>query len=141
MFFGKRFDLAYIRCVELPDRPITQRHLNGTCGHLLVLRDRNAYNITIRDSFFKCFFCVVACLSGGKTHPDRRCQQQDDHQKDKALILLFQRSSPLNIYSKRQNSFRFGVYCAGFWPLKAAYFLTKSVRIFIYHSSSPSMPM
>ena len=33
------------------------------------------------------------------------------------------------IYSKRQNAFRFGVYCAGFWPLKAAYFLTKSGRI------------
>ncbi|MBR1470720.1 MAG: hypothetical protein IJ600_03655, partial [Lachnospiraceae bacterium] len=32
-------------------------------------------------------------------------------------------------YSKRQNYFRFVVYCAGFWPLKAAYFLTKSVRI------------
>ncbi|MBR1470143.1 MAG: hypothetical protein IJ600_00710, partial [Lachnospiraceae bacterium] len=30
---------------------------------------------------------------------------------------------------KRQNYFRFVVYCAGFWPLKAAYFLTKSVRI------------
>ena len=41
-------------------------------------------------------------------------------------------------YSKRQNDFRFGVYCAlgndfvykiVAWPLKVEYFLTKSVRI------------
>ena len=38
-----------------------------------------------------------------------------------------------NRYSKRQNSFRFGVCCAGFWPLKAAFFLTKSVRILAEH--------
>lgn len=38
-------------------------------------------------------------------------------------------------YSKRQNSFRFVVYCAGFWPLKAAYFLTKSGRIRRRHYS------
>ena len=41
----------------------------------------------------------------------------------------------VNKYSKRQNAFRFGVYCAGFWPLKAAYFLTKSGRIRRRHYS------
>ena len=42
----------------------------------------------------------------------------------------------MHTYSKRQNSFRFVVYRAGFWPLKAAYFLTKSGRIRRRHYSN-----
>ena len=44
-------------------------------------------------------------------------------------------SDTSSCYSKRQNSFRFGIYCTGFWPLKAAYFLTKSVCILAEHYS------